>query len=162
MTTNPIRDAASKIAHAFDKIGKANGTMQPKSEDNRFALIWEYFVSDRLAAMATKRKENAKAACASAGLLGDADSYRAGERLTVYQGDLMLLVAKTNQPASRIDPVALKNELTKSFSATATVAIISRATKTNKAATSYEFIINDQQQASQRDARQAEDNQEGL
>src|ERR1044072_3328221 len=105
----------SKVAKAFANIGVTNGTALPKSEDNTFSLIYEFFVASQLESAAKKRREAAKEACMSAGLLGE--DYVPGMTKAVYDNDMLTVTAKTNQPAELLDKTALKNALVRQLGA---------------------------------------------
>lgn len=136
MSLNLIK---SKALAAFSKIGTTNGTAAPQSDDNRFGIAYEYFIADALAAVAAKRKEQAKEAAKSAGLLGE--DHAEATTVETYSNELISISAKTASAAERVDKTALFNELNKKYGAVEAARILSVATKTNKAATSFIFAV---------------------
>lgn len=140
--TQAILGVVSKIGLAFNKIGKSNGTTQPLDSSNTFPLAWEYFVAHRLKGMAEKRLDDAKKACASAGMLGDRAAFVAGTTVQTYGSDLLSINARTSQPAERLDKAKLRSELVKEFGIAKTDNIIKKSTVYNAAAVTYEFSIN--------------------
>jgi hypothetical protein len=130
----------SKIAKAFDNIGRTNGTATPQSADNRFSTVYEYFVAAQLASAADKRKEKAKAALQEAGIL-DKSKCIVGSTVVLYEHELGDFVAKTANPAERLDKTLLKNELIKAIGAEKAEKIITAATKFSAPATSYDFVV---------------------
>ena len=137
----PMMHVIGNLAKSFNKIGTANGTARPQSDDNRFGLAFEYYIADRLASIAGKRKEQAKAACKSAGLLGDEDTFKPGNTVQVYDNEHLTINAKTANPANRIDPTELQNVLIRELGEVKALKLIMAATKQNKAAVTYEFAI---------------------
>lgn len=133
-----IADLTIKIATAFAKIGTSNGTAMPQNDDNRFSIAYEYLVAKKLKSLAEGREKKAKEAAQSAGLLnGD---FEPGTTITTYKNKAFNIVAKTNQPAERIDPNLLKAKLMIAIGADKAEKIIKQCTVTNKAATSYDFV----------------------
>lgn len=127
-----------KALLAFDNIGKKNGTAPLPSSENRYALAHEYFIASALASYASKRKDIAKIACEKAGMLGE--EFIPGETIETYDSEHLSIIAKTAQPAERIDRASLRTELVKLLGEKVADEVIKKATKTNKAATSYDFI----------------------
>lgn len=127
-----------KVATAVDKIGKTNGTAPPPSIDNRANIAHEYFIASTIASICEKRKEAAKKAAQEAGILGE--DYVAGETRMVYDNETMTIAAKTNNPAERLDAKTLRVELIKELGEAKADKIIAASTKSNKPATSFEFI----------------------
>jgi hypothetical protein len=134
MSLNQIK---ANIVLAFAKIGTRNGTARPESSDNRFSIAYEYFVADTLASIASKRKENAKKAAETVGLLS---IPKPGDTVTCYENEHLQIIAKTNSPAQRLDPTILSNELSKLIGVDKARAMIAKATVENKPATSYSFV----------------------
>ena len=133
----------STIAHAFADIGKSDDTYPSSAPpSNTFALVWEYYVADMLASMANKRKDEAKEACLSAGLLGDRAKMAPGNMVETYNSELLSIHAKMNNPASRIDKAKLRSELIKALGANNASKVLNACTKENAAAVSYEFSVN--------------------
>lgn len=126
------------IAKAFEKIGKTNGTGPFESTDNRATIAHEYFVADKLASIADKRKKEAKKQAQEAGILGD--DYVPGVTKEVYSNEHFAIVAKTNNPAERIDKTILANELVKLLGKEKANAVLAKATVENNPATSFSFV----------------------
>lgn len=132
-----LANIKSKIATAFEKIGRTNGTAQPTTEDNTFALAYEYYCADQLAAMAAKRKEQAKAACEQAGLLEHAAII--GSTEVTYDSDFLTISARTATPTTGVDKTVLQNELVKALGAEKAQKVMKAVIKTNKPAVTYIF-----------------------
>lgn len=127
------------ISKNFQKIGTTNGTSCPSSLDNRATIAHELFVADVLASMATKRKDAAKEAAKSAGLLGD--EYIEGETKQVYDNEHLTISSKTATASKGIDATKLMNELVKKLGAAEAVKLLEKCKKTNKPATSFIFAV---------------------
>lgn len=128
-----------KLSTAFSKIGTTNGTSSPPSLDNRATIAHELYVADTLASMATKRKEAAREAAKSAGLLGE--EYVEGETKQTYENEHFSISAKTATASKTIDKTKLTNELIKALGAEKAGKIMELVQKTNKPATSYIFAV---------------------
>jgi hypothetical protein len=133
-----LADVKIKVSTAFAKIGNVNGTAMPQNDDNRFSIAWEYLIAKALKSMAEKREEKAKEAAKSAGLL-DGD-FEPGTTVTTYRNSAFNIIAKTANPASRIDAAVLNSELMKELGVVKAAEIIAKATVKNKAATSFDFV----------------------
>jgi hypothetical protein len=132
-------DIKAKASTAFSKIGTTNGTSAPTSLDNRASIAHEYFIADVLASIATKRKDEAKKAALSAGILGE--DYVEGQTMEVYSNENLTISAKTNNAAETLDKTKIFSELVKEVGAEKAAKIMQAATKKNKPATSYIFSV---------------------
>lgn len=128
-----------KIATAFAKIGNTNGAVCPPSEDNRASIAHELFVADTLASIATKRKEVAREAAKSAGILGE--EYVEGSTVQTYDNEYLNISAKTATASKTIDKTKLMNELIKALGAEKAGKVMLACEKTNKPATSFIFAV---------------------
>lgn len=128
-----------KISNAFSKIGTQNGTSCPSSLDNRATIAHELFVADTLASMATKRKDEAKKAAMSAGILGE--DYVEGATVQTYDNEYLNISAKTATASKGIDKTQLMNELVKALGAEKAAKIMVACEKVNKPATSFIFAV---------------------
>lgn len=138
MTDLLLKQAA--LDKAFQKIGTTNGTGPLESRDNRSSIAYELYVADKLASLADARKKKAKEAAQEAGILGDKSTFVPGTAVQVYDNEYLEIVAKTSNPASRIDKTALENELVKALGRNKATDLLSKVTKENAAATSYQFV----------------------
>lgn len=132
-----LNQTKANIALAFAKIGTKGSTERPASDDNRWSVAYEYFIAATLSSIADKRKENAKKAAQEAGILTVPEP---GETASSYDNEHLQIIAKTNNPASRLDATILSNELSKELGVDKARKIIAKATVNNKPATSYEFV----------------------
>lgn len=134
-----LHQIKANIVTALAKIGttKSSTTAPLQSADNRGGIAYEYFVADTLASVASKRKEIAKKAAEEAGILS---VPKPGDAETSYENEYLQLIAKTNNPASRLDATVLSNLLSKEIGFDKAKAMIAKATVESKAATSYSFI----------------------
>lgn len=128
-----------KISTAFSKIGMQNGTASPSSLDNRAAIAHELFVADTLASMATKRKDEAKKAAMSAGILGE--NYVEGSTVQTYDNEFLNISAKTATASKTIDKTKLMNELIKALGVEKAGKVMESVQKENKPATSFIFAV---------------------
>lgn len=133
-----IADLTIKIATAFANIGTKNGTATPQNNDNRFAVAYEFFVAKKLKSLADAREKEAKAAAYDAGLLDG--KFRPTTTEVVYKSDGLSIIAKTANPAERIDKAVLRGKLVRELGEAKADEIIKFATKESKAATSFDFI----------------------
>lgn len=133
------QDIKPKISNAFQKIGNNNGTSCPSSLDNRATIAHELFVADTLASMATKRKDEAKKAAMSAGILGE--DYIEGSTVQTYDNEFLNISAKTATASQTIDKTQLMNELSKALGTVKALEVMQAVQKTNKPATSFIFAV---------------------
>jgi hypothetical protein len=86
----------------FAKIGhdKDKHTAPPTCTDNRFTAAWEYFIADYACSYWTKRREKAKKDAIELGIM---DPPKVGDTIKCYSTEHLEVVAKTNQPSSRLD-----------------------------------------------------------
>lgn len=122
-----------EIQGAFNEIGNS----RPKHSDNIFPLIWDYFVADLLASLATKRKEHAKKALEDIGVL---TKPSVGESKIIYSTDGLQIVGQTKQPSETIDRAKLNSELIKRYGLKVATDILKASTKVNNPATVYSFV----------------------
>ena len=128
-----------KVSTAFSKIGTTNGTSCPSSLDNRATIAHELFVADTLASMATKRKDEAKKAAMSAGLLGE--DYVEGNTQQTYDNEFLTISSKTATASKTIDKTKLMNELVKALGNEKAGKVMELVQKENKPATSFIFAV---------------------
>ena len=133
------QEVKPKLSTAFSKIGLTNGTSCPSSLDNRASIAHELYVADTLASMATKRKELAREAARSAGILGD--DYAEGETKQTYDNEHLSISAKTASASKTVDKTKLMNELVKALGAVKAATVMAAVEKTNKPATSFIFAV---------------------
>jgi hypothetical protein len=89
--------------------------------------------------MATKRKELAREAARSAGILGD--DYAEGETKQTYDNEHLSISAKTASASKTVDKTKLMNELVKALGAVKAATVMAAVEKTNKPATSFIFAV---------------------
>jgi hypothetical protein len=134
-----LADKKSKIAKAFDNIGKSNGTVAPHTDSNQFAVAYEYFVADQLESAAKKRKEQAKKAAAEAGILEFKKTP--GTTEMCWENELLAITAKTNNAAEKLDADLLRNELMKKLGTDEAAKLLKKCTKSATPATTISFVV---------------------
>lgn len=133
------QEVKPKLSTAFAKIGTTNGTSCPSSLDNRATIAHELYVADTLASMATKRKEIAREAARSAGILGE--DYTEGDTKQVYDNEHLSISAKTATASKTIDKTKLMSELIKALGSEKAAKVMEAVQKENKPATSFIFAV---------------------
>ena len=134
-----LADKKSKIAKAFENIGRTNGTAQPQSDSNQFALAYEFFVADQLESAAKKRKETAKKACVEADLWDMKKVPGVTEEL--WSNEFVSIIAKTNNAAEKIDNDLLRNELMKKLGTDEAAKLLKKCMKSATPATTISFVV---------------------
>ena len=129
----------AKLSSAFSKIGNQNGTTCPTSLDNRATIAHEFYVADALASIAIKRKEVAKEAARSAGILGE--EYSEGDTVQTYENEHFSVVAKTATASKTIDKTKLASELIRALGVEKGTKVLESVQKSNKPATSFNFAL---------------------
>lgn len=143
----------SKLQIAFNKLGITNGTARPQfvaPKGNNDPLLyvslhdkaWEYFCASILASAAEKRKDAAKKACESVGMWEPGKQVAAGSSAIIHETPDLTVVCEKKNPASRIDPTALRNELNILLNGDdkKIEKFLERVTKQNAPATSYKVL----------------------
>ena len=116
-------------------VKEAINALFPKTGTGLNALARELLVATSAASEADSRKKKAKAAAIAGGLV--LAEYRPGE-VTSFDDKEFVVVAKTNEPTSKLDPVLLKSYLNKAGLSMAKIdKAFTDATTENKPATSY-------------------------
>jgi hypothetical protein len=101
------------INEAFAAIGAAGDTKMPRAKGNTEPLAWEYHVSAHLLRIAEARKKKAQLAAVKAGVMFDPekDPRAVGTHAVVYAGELVEIVVDVTTAQSRLDAVALFDDL---------------------------------------------------
>ena len=89
--------------------------------------------------MATKRKDEAKKAAMSAGILGE--DYVEGDTRQVYENEYLNISSKTATASKTIDKTKLMNELVKALGNEKAGKVMELVQKENKPATSFIFAV---------------------
>lgn len=111
----------SKLQLAFNELGVTKGVerpefVAPKGNNDPFRyvrlheLAWEYFCAHCLASAAEKRKDIAKKACQSIGML-DAESIGPGGSGVLHETPDLIITCTKKNPATRLDEPSLRNHL---------------------------------------------------
>lgn len=106
---------SAAIVKAFEAIGIAEPTRQPRSRRNNEPVAWEFFVASHLAKLAEVRKRHAHAAAIVAGVLFDADKepMPAGTERMIYAGDVVEIALTVSNPSRKFDAPGFINALEK-------------------------------------------------
>ena len=99
---NKIIDSINTM---FSKIGSANGSKMPPSDNNRESVAWELFIAQHLNALAGKRKDQAEKAAVVAEVIVDKEKnpQPEGSSSVVYNGEHVHVMLKVSNAASRVD-----------------------------------------------------------
>jgi hypothetical protein len=132
------------INTAFSKIGYANGTKMPKSDDNREPIAWEMFVAQHMNALANKRKEQAEKMAVVAGVIIDKEKKPRpeGSQDVMYTGESVQVLLRVNTAASRVDITkVIENLLSMGIQADLVRAAVDKATFKNRPAHVFSSLL---------------------
>lgn len=103
------------ITEAFDAIGVAEPTRQPRSRRNNEPIAWEFFVATQLARLADARKRQAHEAAVNAGVLPDHEKepLPEGAERSVYAGEVVTIALAVGVPVRRLDVKSFVKDLEK-------------------------------------------------
>lgn len=127
----------AKLTDAFSKLGRKGVTAPPESTDNRHTEAYEFAIASALRSAANSRYEAAKKVAEQVGLLSKPEP---GSEDICYQNEHILIVAKTNNPARRLDETLLFNSLAKKLGSDEARKLINAAKKESAPATSFTII----------------------
>lgn len=98
---NKIIDAMNTC---FTSIGNGNGMKMPRSGNNLEPYAWELFVAKHVLRLAEKRKDDAEAACAKAGLINDKEKNPkpAGTREIIFTGNVVSISLEVRNASPRV------------------------------------------------------------
>lgn len=143
----------SRLQLAFNELGVTKGVPQPEfvapkgnNDPPRYVhlhnLAWQYFCATILASAADKRKDIAKKSCESVGMWEPGKDIKPGSSGIIHETPDLTILCEKKTPATRIDPVALKNELSILLGGDETkiAKVLARVTKENAPATSYKVL----------------------
>lgn len=105
ITTRAKIKLEDAIRSAFFKIGTTNGSAMPQSTNNLEPVAWELLVAQRLATLATKRKEVAEHAAVEARVINDKDKqpYSPGTRTITYNGSNVQVMVEVRPASKRVN-----------------------------------------------------------
>jgi|SRR5215472_15498033 len=134
---NRITDAVNV---AFNRIGDTPLTKMPDSDDNSAPVLWEYWLSYHLNAMARARLEAAKVVAEKSGVIfgRDHDPFPVGYNDTFCTGDQVAVWLQVKSGARRVNIDAMCDYL-KSHGVNASLLIEAVALATNTSRPAHEF-----------------------
>lgn len=136
---NKLVDA---INVAFNSIGTTKPTLPPRSNENTALIAWDFFVADRLLAMAKKRKEYAHANAVRAGVIFDHMKYprTPEDNGMLYVGEHVGIYLAVKSPGKRVD-VDLMCELLEERGVSQDVIYAARDKATKESKPAHEFRV---------------------
>jgi hypothetical protein len=105
LSTTQRNKIIDSINTMFAKIGNANGSKMPPSDDNQEPIAWELFIAQHLNALAGKRKDQAEKAAVRAEVIVDKEKSPQLEGIATveYTGEHVQVMLKVSNAASRVD-----------------------------------------------------------
>jgi hypothetical protein len=147
----------SHLQLAFNEIGVTKAVKMPEfaapkgnNDPVRYVDLhnkaWHFFCASTLKSAAEKRHDVAKKTCEAAGMWEPGKSIAAGSSGLIHETPDLIIICEKKNPATRIDPVALRNALSILLEGNekAITDFLSKVTKENAPATSYKITWKDQ------------------
>ena len=131
----------ASIEKSMRRIGTSNG-LKPTSNDPVTLAVIKVHDCDFKAAEGAAEKKEARADPHFVELMKKADDIDPGSSDLIYDSGMTSMMVKVNQPRTRLDAAALKNELRKSGVDQATIdSCVLAATKEDKPARTITIVV---------------------